>query len=969
MKFLTWSWSAPLSFYFDQYMQYDEESGEWVVVDEDAPNSWPLTARSFVETVEKYHDRIYAIGLHEFGVNADGTIYDYRTSGVPVLTDDGEAINSWVPSSLRYLMDQYPHIKWSIQAVCFNETPVNSLLDNEEYQDTFLWQLRRIVELYQERYPIVGVEMDFEKVGSRSGNGDDPDWIKYRNLLQRVKNEVCIPTNTELRVNLYAMTGDFIPNYYAWHDYKTIASARDVNGNEAIDEYQLMTYDFTWAGSAPGPSTPVWWLRQVLDHVKESLPTDKVYVGNAAYGRRWPLHSREWGRIVNYKQLMQWQNGQFKHNAGARDEEGNFIWFNQSFVPINGFNDDESGYQVTYPHVYDRFKVDYIERLRFDSVHHTNLGTYREDRFLTSYSKRQKPRFHGIQVVLNQPDEQEGRSEVTNTITLPDSVGSSVSFYGIINRGPRYHYDEELQACVIGIGDEEGKARYRFNLTGTYKLVMIAGFPAYGYDKFDIELNGQDISIDGERDFREWYPFYVLSHHFIDMGEFDFIGENEIIVRQTNLGVCYGFIVCEEFAENFTGGYINIPTNCQPMLKRGGVKDGKTTKVEAIYPDKFILTAEILRRPPRPAIIWEDIFVGYQGVSSLLATPYYVEMETGVRDNGPNYVDGECVGEPYDRGLSRGHWTVDANEDAVAHAENGVAELVVNRMFSTNIQLEAEIEVPTGYTNAVYGLRFLSYRWGRPGNGYLYVFDRNQMQLRLIYESNGNREIIATATPSEQLAGNLGGRYTFRVQVIEGKVYCYVGDRLYIDTDLPYSIGSGGYGVYAENCVLRCGRYSIQSLDRWEPMEKIAVEVDGEVHEFGEVARSVDYDEYGYLVYTGIDISETEEEAPDYGDEDPGDEPIEGSPEFNLDYVNWPVAQVDSWQGRKDVKLHFVDAGVWLRNFYVGDAEGFSVIWNGDRNAFTITAKIINEYGCKGIGMWTLGQEDPTVFTYLPLPR
>ena len=55
-----------------------------------------------------------------------------------------------------------------------------------------------------------------------------------------------------------------------------------------------------------------------------------------------------------------------------------------------------------------------------------------------------------------------------------------------------------------------------------------------------------------------------------------------------------------------------------------------------------------------------------------------------------------------------------------------------------------------------------------------------------------------------------------------------------------------------------------------------------------------------------------------------------------------------------------------LKNFYVGDNEGMSVAYNSDRIGFIRTANMVSDFGCKGIGLWTLGQEDPTIYSYIP---
>ena len=37
------------------------------------------------------------------------------------------------------------------------------------------------------------------------------------------------------------------------------------------------------------------------------------------------------------------------------------------------------------------------------------------------------------------------------------------------------------------------------------------------------------------------------------------------------------------------------------------------------------------------------------------------------------------------------------------------------------------------------------------------------------------------------------------------------------------------------------------------------IEEDSETYEYGEVSRSVEYDEFGYLEYSGLDIEEIDE--------------------------------------------------------------------------------------------------------------
>ena len=280
-----------------------------------------------------------------------------------VLNDTKTEIDLPVEKSLRYLMHTYSQIKWSLQFLCTSNSVgnrVEAILDNVNgAQDVFIEDCYNVVRLYLEAgfTNIKGVEIDFEKTNSRPS-----DHFKFKDLLARVKNEVCIPLGMELRVNIFAMTDDLTPSYYAWHDYATLASAEDINGNQAIDEFQLMSYDFSWGGSAPGPSTPLWWLENVLEHVQNLEQrgvwnANKVFIGNAGYGRRWPLGENRYGVTLDYKQLMLVQNGTYIHNPGKSADDGIFYFNHQDFIPISGFNDESSDYQKTFMGVYDRFSL------------------------------------------------------------------------------------------------------------------------------------------------------------------------------------------------------------------------------------------------------------------------------------------------------------------------------------------------------------------------------------------------------------------------------------------------------------------------------------------------------------------------------------------------------------------------------------------------------------------------------------
>ncbi len=55
----------------------------------------------------------------------------------------------------------------------------------------------------------------------------------------------------------------------------------------AVDRFRIMTYDYHWSGSTPGPIAPLWWMEDVLDFATSVVPPHKVYVGLHLYGHDW----------------------------------------------------------------------------------------------------------------------------------------------------------------------------------------------------------------------------------------------------------------------------------------------------------------------------------------------------------------------------------------------------------------------------------------------------------------------------------------------------------------------------------------------------------------------------------------------------------------------------------------------------------------------------------------------------------
>lgn len=59
---------------------------------------------------------------------------------------------------------------------------------------------------------------------------------------------------------------------------------------QILDHVEIMSYDFAWNGSAPGPISPGFWMEDVYDWVVTQIDPAKVCMGIPLYGRFWRIH-------------------------------------------------------------------------------------------------------------------------------------------------------------------------------------------------------------------------------------------------------------------------------------------------------------------------------------------------------------------------------------------------------------------------------------------------------------------------------------------------------------------------------------------------------------------------------------------------------------------------------------------------------------------------------------------------------
>ncbi len=59
-----------------------------------------------------------------------------------------------------------------------------------------------------------------------------------------------------------------------------------------VDRLRIMTYDYSWRGSGPGPVAPLYWVQSVAEYARSVVDPTKVVIGVPFYGYDWPPGGR-----------------------------------------------------------------------------------------------------------------------------------------------------------------------------------------------------------------------------------------------------------------------------------------------------------------------------------------------------------------------------------------------------------------------------------------------------------------------------------------------------------------------------------------------------------------------------------------------------------------------------------------------------------------------------------------------------
>ena len=206
------------------------------------------------DVLDRYGDRITDVSI--FGWEVDAT---------------GHLTQTFNPANLDPYRAKWPHIRfWA----CFMNhgyaSIFTALQTSSSARSTLVSDLEGVLDA---RPWLYGVDIDLERGGSNVAGAEQV----FRQVADAVHAK-----GRKVSAALPALTSTGSIGGEDWVRYHQLGAM--------LDHVAVMSYDFAWAGSAPGPISPWSWLTEVYDWATSQIPPHKLSMGVPAYGRMWRLH-------------------------------------------------------------------------------------------------------------------------------------------------------------------------------------------------------------------------------------------------------------------------------------------------------------------------------------------------------------------------------------------------------------------------------------------------------------------------------------------------------------------------------------------------------------------------------------------------------------------------------------------------------------------------------------------------------
>ena len=464
---------------------------------------------------------------------------------------------------------------------------------------------------------------------------------------------------------------------------------------------------------------------------------------------------------------------------------------------------------------------------------------------------------------------------------------------------------------VATLGDA-GSATYTFSVSsaGTYDIAIRLCYPFW-------DKNGIYVSIDGNRmhftESRLWWPYWRSTFWTTLASNISLsAGTHTIVISVDVKGVqFYGYHVCSSFSEAPSAGTATFTLSPRHFIDVDG---------NECQPDRaFKLTCEMLRRKPDSALIWYEDFRDY----GVLQTNYWTTLS--------------------------GSWTVwredEYSESRVYSQLDGSGKLAWQYDGFSDIHLRARLAFPatgSGKAGVFCGDLFCCLN-----------YDSQAVELY-----NGST-LLGSYSQTIERTANADLRtdpsmYTVEMRIRGNKVRVYSGSSYTLRFTATVSGFSGGYAGYRSDNRTVCELLRLGDAWTYEPYERFDVTFpDGTVTQYGRISRSNATWDTEFQVFTLT--SDIEED-------------VTRSESISLDYEFYHSHELALTCGNDyTVTITPKDIDIWIARLFLGDADGFSILYYQDVDSLVYWAnEAAYRWGVRGFAMWSLGQEDMRLWEALP---
>lgn len=466
---------------------------------------------------------------------------------------------------------------------------------------------------------------------------------------------------------------------------------------------------------------------------------------------------------------------------------------------------------------------------------------------------------------------------------------------------------------MITLGDE-GSASYDFTIeeAGTYDVAVRICFPFWDKNNVTVSVDGVSQTFSEDR---LWWPYWRTTCWFpLVTGHSFSAGTHTLTVDVGVNGVqFYGFRVCTAFSEEPTAGVAQFTLSPRQFID----VDGNPCK-----PDKgFKLTCEMLRRKPDSALIWYEDFRD----DTILPESYWTTLsgEWDVWQESLPYGD---TSRPYSQLEGEGQlaWLYSGFDD---------------------IHLRARLAFPSdggGRAGIFCGSLFCCLN-----------YDTQQVELYNGSTLLGSYATSFSKTSDADLRTN-PNMYTIEMRIRGNKVRVYSSNSYTLRFTATVSGFSGGYAGFRSDGHVVCELLRLGDAWTYEPYERFDVAFpDGSVVEYGRIDRSNAVWDEEFQVFTlTSDVEESSTRSED----------------ISLDYEFYHSDLLALECGNDyTVTVTPKDINVWVSRLFLGDADGFSILYYQDVDSLVYWAnEAAYRWKLRGIAIWSLGQEDMRLWEALP---